>query len=197
MQSKRYDTELSFSEPAAIAARAFRRGIPSDAVANVEVCPSLSTGKTITLTHQYSGRYPAGGSDALVDGFKGSRDYNDGFWQGYEGTDVEAVVDLGQIRQISRVESRYLQDTRAWIFFPSSVEFAVSNDGVTFVPIVATEHAVAEKDQDLSIEVCSHQLKDVQARFVKVHARSVGVCPPWHPGAGGKAWLFTDEFEVW
>jgi len=24
----------------------------------------------------------------------------------------------------------------------------------------------------------------------------VGVCPPWHSGAGDKAWLFVDEIIV-
>jgi len=40
------------------------------------------------------------------------------------------------------------------------------------------------------------QLKDVEARFVRLRATSIGVCPPWHPGAGENAWLFVDEIEV-
>jgi hypothetical protein len=31
---------------------------------------------------------------------------------------------------------------------------------------------------------------------VKIHAMNRGVCPPWHLGAGGKAWLFADEIVV-
>ena len=36
----------------------------------------------------------------------------------------------------------------------------------------------------------------VPARYVKVRAKSVGICPPWHHGAGKKAWLFADEVIV-
>ena len=196
MKSRRYDAELSFTQPVKIAARAFRKGIPSDAIAHAEVYPSLSTGKTITLAHQFSPRYPASGGNALVDGFRGGLNYRDGFWQGYEGIDVEAVVDLGQVRQISRVTTRYLQDTRMWIFYPTSIEYSVSIDGTNFDQVSRSEQAVAAKDEGPSIKEFDHHLKDVKARFVKVLAKSVGVCPPWHPGAGGKAWLFLDDITV-
>lgn len=34
------------------------------------------------------------------------------------------------------------------------------------------------------------------ARYIKVRAKSMGLCPPWHHGAGGAAWLFADEVIV-
>jgi hypothetical protein len=39
-------------------------------------------------------------------------------------------------------------------------------------------------------------LAEKEARFVRIKARNVGICPDWHPGAGGKAWLFVDEIVV-
>ncbi len=35
-----------------------------------------------------------------------------------------------------------------------------------------------------------------RARYVRVRARSMGVCPAWHPGAGDAAWVFADEIRV-
>ena len=35
-----------------------------------------------------------------------------------------------------------------------------------------------------------------ELRYVRVTARNVGVCPAWHPGAGGKAWMFSDEIVI-
>jgi len=40
------------------------------------------------------------------------------------------------------------------------------------------------------------QEKPVQARFVRVIANNVEICPEWAPGAGRKAWLFCDEIIV-
>ena len=37
---------------------------------------------------------------------------------------------------------------------------------------------------------------DATARYVRVRGRNIGTCPPWHKGAGSKAWLFVDEISV-
>jgi beta-galactosidase len=195
-RSLRYDAELSFNTPTTVAARAFRKGIASDIVARVEVSPSLSSGRPVALAHPFSDRYPAGGPNALADGLKGSRDFKDGFWQGYEGSDLEAIIDLGQVRKISRLSSRFMQDTRMWIFYPRSVEYAVSSDGATFAPAGTSEQPVAESHQDLSTKEFGNQLQDVSARYIRVRASSIGVCPPWHAGAGGKPWMFCDEITA-
>ena len=195
-RSQRYDGELALETPTLILARAFKDGMASDAVARVEIYPSLSTGKPITLASQFSPRYPASGPTALVDGFKGSTDFKDGFWQGYEGIDLDAVVDLGAVRKIHRVCGRFLQETQMWIFYPRSVEYAVSTDGESFVPVGRLEQAVAGSHQALSLREFGHQLAGVEARFVRVRAESIGVCPSWHAGKGGKSWLFCDEISV-
>jgi hypothetical protein len=31
---------------------------------------------------------------------------------------------------------------------------------------------------------------------VRVKAKSIGVCPAWHKGAGNKAWLFVGEIVI-
>ena len=36
----------------------------------------------------------------------------------------------------------------------------------------------------------------MKAIFVKVKVSNVGVCPTWHNGAGGKAWVFLDEITI-
>jgi hypothetical protein len=36
----------------------------------------------------------------------------------------------------------------------------------------------------------------VFARYIRVSAKNIGVCPEWHAGAGGKTWLFVDEVIV-
>ena len=33
-------------------------------------------------------------------------------------------------------------------------------------------------------------------RYVHIQAINRGVCPDWHDGAGGKAWVFADEIIV-
>jgi hypothetical protein len=45
--------------------------------------------------------------------------------------------------------------------------------------------------KDFSLEAGS-----VNARYVRVRARNIGVCPDWHKGAGSKAWIFVDEITL-
>ena len=33
-------------------------------------------------------------------------------------------------------------------------------------------------------------------RYLRILAGNIGVCPSWHKGAGGKAWLFVDEIII-
>jgi hypothetical protein len=44
-----------------------------------------------------------------------------------------------------------------------------------------------------SVEISFQALN---ARFVKIFAKNIGVCPPGHKWAGRKAWLFVDEVMV-
>ena len=38
--------------------------------------------------------------------------------------------------------------------------------------------------------------KHLQARYVRMVAKTIGLCPDWHVGAGEKAWIFCDEIVV-
>ena len=37
---------------------------------------------------------------------------------------------------------------------------------------------------------------ECETRYIKMVAKSLGVCPDWHVGAGDKAWLFCDEIII-
>ena len=36
----------------------------------------------------------------------------------------------------------------------------------------------------------------IKSRYIKLKASNIGQCPEYHPGAGGKAWIFTDEIII-
>ena len=158
---------------------------------------NLAIGKGIVLVEPFSNRYPGNGNATLIDGSRGSLDHSDGFWQGYEGNDLVAVIDLGTSVLVRKIAAGFLENQPAWIFPPREVEFAVSEDGSVYNVLDTLR---LERDsfdrvphaEDVAIAVPA----PVQARFVRVTARSFGVCPAWHPGAGGKAWLFADEIVI-
>src|SRR4029078_453901 len=56
---------------------------------------------TLTLNSRYSNQYSGGGDFALIDGIRGTTNFSGGAWQGYQGRDLVAVVDLGRLQQVS------------------------------------------------------------------------------------------------
>ena len=153
-------------------------------------------GRFVDLEHLYSPRYAAGGPGALTDGILGTEQFTDGRWQGFEGQDLVAVIDLGQPTDVSTVRVRFLQSVGAWIWMPRVMEVNLSDDGRHFRPFATADHAVDERHMDVVIQELTVSAAPDRARYVRVRARSMGVCPAWHPGAGGAAWVFADEIRV-
>lgn len=102
----------------------------------------------VTVKDAYSERYTAGGVNALVDGIRGTMNFRDGLWQGYEGVDFDAVVDLNEQKEISKIGAGFYQATSSWIFMPDSVEFFVSNDGEHFESVGVVENNIPQKNPD-------------------------------------------------
>jgi len=155
----------------------------------------LAVGKTLKLKYPTNTKYAGGKESLLVDGWSGSYDYNDGNWLGFEGTDFEAVVDLGEIKSIKNISVGFLENQLSWIFLPEQVEYFVSDDDKNFKKISSFSHDIKP---NINLEVNSFEktLTDIKCRYVKIYAKSIKVCPSWHQGKGGKAWVFVDEISV-
>jgi hypothetical protein len=89
-----------------------------------------------------------------------------------------------------------LQDANSWIFFPPYVEFSFSDDGKTFNQSVRILNDKSQHDEHAQVFRFTQPVKGLHTRYIKVFAKNVGICPSWHRGAGGKAWLFVDELTV-
>jgi hypothetical protein len=158
---------------------------------------NIAQGKSIAIHNRYSTKYPARGEETLVDRLRGSLDFADGAWLGLEGVDLDATIDLGAPETIHRISLGCLESQVSWIFFPSLVEISVSNDNKKFELINRSSTKAESLDPVPRIKEYSATCSPpASARYVRVKARSIGTCPDWHPGAGGKAWLFVDEIVV-
>ena len=150
----------------------------------------------ITLQSNYSSQYTGGGDLALIDGIRGTPNWSSGVWQGFQGKDLVAVVDLGEVQQVSRVGAGFLQDIGSWIWMPSRVDVEFSLDGKTFVPAVSIGNAITEKSEGTITRDFVRSISPASARYVRIHALNLGKIPAWHPGSGGDAWIFADEIII-
>ena len=151
-------------------------------------------------------QYSAGGAGALVDEIQGSKEWRAGGWMGFYDQDFSAVIDMGSVRSVSEVNARFLQDSRAWILMPRSVEVWSSADGVKYTK---WPQALVFKDDWQNNETLIDQLsfqhtdgnagvKPIKARYVKVVADKYGKLPEGHLGYpyNGSGYIFIDEIEV-
>ncbi len=193
LAAARYTAPLAVAGPTPLRVLASRAGQPLAALPPVWLWPHAGTGAAVALASPAHPAYPASGPRALTDGLLGSTDYRDGAWQGFEKTDFQATIDLGQPQRLDSGRVAFLQDWNSWIFLPRSVRFSVSADGQAF-----TEVAEVQTTEPLTLPGPLRRsyraaLGPGPVRYVRVRARNVGVCPPGHPGAGGAAFLMADE----
>jgi len=191
-----YQKPFSLTKTTTIKALAFFHGEAYSAISSKTVWVHLASGKPVTYFTHWSPRYSAGGVGALTNSLRGSLNHGDGFWQGFEGEDLEATVDLGHPVQVHQISLGCLQSVGSWIFFPEWVTFEGSKDGTVFSPLGRVERPVPINDPERRIEDYQAKFNSVSVRYIRVKAKNTGVCPDWHAGAGGKAWLFVDELIV-
>ena len=191
----RYDRPFTVSRSCTVYAYCMNRDGKRSFTTQTTLHRIENSGYTVSITHPYSTLYTAGGDRGLIDGIRGSDNYRLGGWQGYQGCDFEAVIDLGSVKHLSKVSAGFLQDTRAWILLPLWVEFYTSRDGKTFQKQGRQSHDVDPQDYARRILEIAQPL-NTEARYVKVLARNFGPLPAWHAGAGGQAHLFIDEITL-
>jgi len=146
----------------------------------------------------YSDKWPGQGPLNMVDGKRGAA-YFDTYFQGFEFNDMDIVIDLGGKKPVHEVRVTMLQNTGVWIFLPERVEFFISHDGANFEK-VGDLQTVNENDrkEGTFLKDYAINLDQKSANFVRVRAKNIGMCPPWHVGFEyhGKAWLFADEVVI-
>ncbi len=169
---------------------------PYGTPAMVERNNHLGVGRTPQLAQQPSSRYPGGGGLGLCNGLHGSRNFRDGLWSGFEGTDFDATVDLGKETDINRLAIRFYQGATAWVFLPQEVEFLVNLEDSGWQTVAFVGHDVSPLVQDRTIHEFAVDNLALKARKIRIIGRSLGTCPDWHPGAGKPCWVFTDEIVV-
>ncbi len=194
LDSDKYSNPFILKKSALLKAFAYTEGMPKSntLVAGYHKIP---IGRKIKLHTDYANQYSAGGDLALIDHIRGPLNFRTGAWQGYHGVDLDAVVDLGSIQLIGKIETGFLQDVGAWIFMPLEVQYYVSKDGINFQHIGTIKNNVSCRMLGVNIKNFTLNFS-TKARYIKVIAKNQGVCPDWHVGEGQPAWIFADEIII-
>ena len=152
-------------------------------------------GSKVVYTNLLHKSYMADGPNSLTDGVRGT--YATGkYWLGINGKDMIATVDMGKEKLIKTISLGCLQNYRDWIFLPQSVTFEISTDGTGFTPVKTINNPIAVNEINATIYDFKVDFAEQKVRYIRVSAKSLGVCPKGHAGEGQPAWVFADELIV-
>src|SRR6185436_20857316 len=103
---------------------------------------------------------------AVIDGVRGNANFSTGAWQGYQGQDFLAIIDLGKVQDISKLGAGFLQDVGSWIWMPRRVEFELSVDRQKFTPAATIVNEVADKEYGVIVRDFMQKIPSRKARYV-------------------------------
>ena len=88
-------------------ARGFKNGNPYGKFEQ-ELINHKATGKKARYTIPYNKHYKGTGDNNLTDGLLGSTEnFRDGYYQGFSGTDMEVIIDLGQNTTFTKINNHF------------------------------------------------------------------------------------------
>jgi len=158
--------------------------------------PNIARDKKVTLLTKAK-KYSAEDPQVLTDGALGGNNFYAN-WLGFEGNDMEAIIDLGEETKISNISTAFLQVTNHIVFFPENVTFSVSTDSKLFkkTETISTKKPISKESKRNDIEYFESNFKPVKARYIKLEAKNISKAPFWHNAAGLPVWIFADEVIV-
>lgn len=140
-------------------------------------------------------RYQPIADKALTDGLYGGTTFVES-WVGWQGEDADFVLDMGEQKQVNKITTDFLHQLGQWILQPKSVAYYASDDAKNFRLLGTHEFP---EDRDISVKFVPATVTlaaPVQARYIRVVVKTLGLCPSWHYGVGYPAWFFLDEVVV-
>lgn len=190
--SSTYEGPIPIKETTTVKASYFLDGKQISAITTQEFLITKSTGKKLTLKNRPSEAYKANGEATLVDGIRGNRHNHGKGWLGFNGQDVVATLDFGEPTEVSAVSFANVDRNGSWIYLGQGATVSVSENGTDFNEI----KQISAKDIEEADGQVEMTFDPVDARYLRLEVKNLGVIPDGLPGAGQKAWLFIDEIAV-
>ncbi len=193
-KSDEYNQPFGLTKTTLVKAALFDKDKMPGSINQRKIIVSKASGKPVTIIKPYSYKYPGNAKQAMTDGLTGTDSYKSG-WQGYEGTDMEFIVDLLQPTKISSAKLNFIKNPANWVLFPTAVVFSTSLDGKKWKELISTKFDASSPSAKKNM-AAGGNFPETEVRYIKVMATSPKVLPDWHEYKGQPCWIFADELIV-
>lgn len=156
---------------------------------------SKSSMKPITLKYPPSPGYKYKGAMVLTDGIYGTENYKTGRWLGFQGNDVDAIIDLQTPTEIHSLKFNTNVIKGDWIMRPTAITIRISDDNKNYREILTQDIPELTSNDKDGIYPFSFSLPTIKTRYVEIILKNEDL-PKWHSGAGYPAFIFIDEFAI-
>lgn len=186
LSSPKYTRPFEVAGSAVITASVFEDGQAKGTPATLPIDFHKAIGKKVTYRLPASKGYPAQGEATLTNGYRGGLTYGDGQWQGFEGKDMDVVIDMGESTALRSLSAGFMQLTGPGVYMPASVTVSLSDDGQTFGQELTLPNDVPENDPKLAFKSFAFDLSGKRARYLRIQAVNKQ-----------RGFLFCDEIIVY
>jgi len=157
---------------------------------------NIAIGKQVKLL-QKPKKYAREDPQSITDGAFGGANFNAN-WLGFEGNDLEAIIDLEEITEIRKISGDFLQIVNHIVFFPTDVKYYYSENGIDYKYLgkVPNQRPLTKQSKINDTQSFMHSFSPVKTRYVKIVANNMETAPIWHHGAGLPTWIFVDEILI-
>ena len=89
-----------------------------------------------------------------------------------------------------------MENQNSWIFFPTNITayYEDENDNLNYLSEIKNQDPI--KNDEINLKNFVLDFEGIKTKKIVFMIKSLRECPTWHPGAGGKAWIFLDEVIV-
>lgn len=193
--SKLYTEPVKLTESCVFKAAVFRDGL--EPVVFTRKCDfHKASGKKITFSRAAHRAYCKGGTDALVDGIRGTEQFKGIEWIGWYAAPFHVDIEMGGAESYSSVTVGLLNHKPSFIFLPERISVSVSEDGQTYTEVAAEDYGVEKKDNPDGLTELTLSFPETSAKYVRVAMVPVEKLPEWHHAAGSRSFIFVDEIIV-
>jgi hypothetical protein len=165
-----------------------------EAIFNTGPTDNLAANAQVKLAYPFTPEYPSKRERTLVDESPGYEDFSYN-WLCFYGVPMEAVVDMGSVKNAKAISMHFLEDARHWIFRPASVSVETSMDGIHYKPLPPVNNTISDEDYTLNFMPFRFAVNDT-IRYIRVKAANWPSLPSWRYHKSKRPMIACDEIWV-
>ncbi len=136
--------------------------------------------------------YDQAATTILIDQQKGSANFRDGQWLGYQTARLSFDLELAG-NSINGLTLSVLEDQNSWIFAPDSLRVQFYDEANTLLAEGQLSYDAASSKVGAHCRFISVEVEEIKATRAMLSIHNLIAIPDWHPGNGHTPWLFIDE----